>query len=90
MPKKINDKKRSIFVKFYQDVSEEEIIKEIKKLGVYGVSVSNLLNRWVLEVPFWKEEKYRNLLLSNDIVEKVHESYNMRKQPSYQEEEYYE
>lgn len=90
MSKKNNDKQKSIFVKFYQDVSDVEINEEIKNIGAYGISVSNLLNRWVLEVPFWKEEKCRNLLLSSNIVEKVYENPVVRRQPVYQEEEYYE
>lgn len=87
MPKRFNDKQRSIFVKFHQDVTEKEIMSELKTMGISGARASSLVNRWVIEVPFWKEEEYSDLFLSNELVECVHENFDMRRRSFVQEEQ---
>lgn len=90
MPKRFNDKQRSIFVKFNHEATDKQILSELKSMGISGSRVSNLVNRWVLEVPFWKEEEYSEKLAGNDLVEVVHENFDMRKRPQRAEEEYEE
>lgn len=85
MPKRFNDKNRSIFVKFHQDVQDDEIEKEIRSMGISGSRVSSLVNRWVLEVPFWKEEEYAYKLSVNDLVDTVHDNFDRRRRPSDEE-----
>lgn len=79
MPKRFNDKQRSVFVKFYQDVPDEEIEKELMSMGISGSKVSTLINRWVLEVPFWKEEEYVDILWDNGLVEVIYENLDTRR-----------
>lgn len=79
MPKRINDKNRSIFVRFREEATEREIRSELARLGMSGSRVSNLVNRWVLEVPFWKEEEYSAVLAGSDFVEAVHENFDRRR-----------
>ena len=79
MPKRINDKNRSIFVRFREDATEKEIRSELARLGMSGSKVSNLINRWVLEVPFWKEEEYSAALAESEFVEVVHENFDRRR-----------
>ena len=80
MPKRFNDKQRSIFVKFHQDATKEEISSQLKSMGIMsGTRISSLINRWVLEVPFWKEEEYSDMLWENELVECVHENFDNRR-----------
>lgn len=87
MPKRINDKHRSIFVKFHHDVMESEIRSELALMGISGSKVSSLVNRWVLEVPFWKEEEYMEKFYDNELVEAVHENFDRRRRPAQEEGE---
>lgn len=79
MPKRISDKNRSIFVRFRDETTEKEIRSELARLGMSGSRVSNLVNRWVLEVPFWKEEEYSAMLAQSEFVETVHENFDRRR-----------
>jgi len=85
MPKRFNDKQRSIFVKFNHEVTDKQIMSELKTMGITGSRVSALVNRWVIEVPFWKEEEYSEKLAGCDLVETVHENFDLRRKP-YREE----
>ena len=73
----------SIIVKFYP-ATEKEINKLLKKLNLTGVCVSNLMNRWAIDVPYWKEKYYSEKLSESDLVEKVHRnpSYNKVSMPN--------
>lgn len=82
MPKRFNDKQRSIFVKFNHEANEKQIMSELKSMGISGSRVSALINRWVVEVPFWKEEEYSEKLAESELVEVVHENFDMRRRPS--------
>lgn len=80
MPRRFKDKNKSIFVKFYDDVGDEEVGELLSSLGVAGIKVSNLINRWAVEVPFWKEgffvEKFD---AETELVERVHESFDRKR-----------
>jgi hypothetical protein len=80
MPKRFNDKNRSIFVRFHEDATEKEIRSELASLRISGFRVSNLINRWVLEVPFWKEEEFSEMLAENEFVERLHPNLDRRRQ----------
>jgi len=87
MPKRFNDKQRSIFVKFNHGVADKRILSELKSMGVTGSRVSALINRWVVDVPFWKEEEYVERLWGCDLVEAVHENFDMRRKSDKAEEQ---
>ena len=78
MPKRIKDKNKSIFVKFYSSVNEEEIHSFLNSLKVTGTRVSSLINRWAIEVPFWKEDFFVKKFQENESVELVHESFDRK------------
>lgn len=87
MPRRFKDRNKSIFVKFYDDVSDEEVGEMLSSVGVSGVRVSNLINRWAVEVPFWKEGFFvERFDAETELVEKVHESFD-RKRTNYGSEE---
>jgi len=75
MPKRMKDKNNTILVKFYDYISDKKINTTLNKLNIYGVRVSTLVNRWALEVPYWRENEYAEELNSNKIIEKVHGSF---------------
>ena len=79
MPKRFNDRLRSVFVKFYDDVPDEEVDNDLRSMGVSGSRVSTLVNRWVLDVPFWREEEYVDKLWDNGLVEMVYENADTRR-----------
>lgn len=87
MPRRIKDKNKSIFVKFLDDVSTKEIYSLFDSLSVKGLKVSTLINRWAVEVPFWKEEFYTDKFVESEIVERVHENPNKRRGSSFQSED---
>ena len=74
MPKRIKDKNTGIVVKFYPNVIDQEILDLFNSLEISGVRASNLVNRWAVEVPFWKEESFAKKLSNNEMVEKVYTS----------------
>lgn len=86
MPKRFNDRLRSIFVKFEYGVTDKEIMSELRSMGVSGSRVSTLVNRWVVEVPFWKEQEYLEKFAENELVEAVHENGDGRRRTNYEEE----
>lgn len=79
MPRRIKDNNKSIFVKFFDDATTKEIHSLFDSLNVKGMRVSTLLNRWAVEVPFWKEDFYEDKFTQSEIVEKVHENLNRRR-----------
>ena len=79
MPKRIKDKNRSLFVKFHEDVSENEVQSLLRKMGISGVTVSSLINRWAIEVAFWKEDFYADKLYQSDLVDVIHESFGHKR-----------
>ena len=86
MPRRFKDRNKSMFVKFHEGVSDEEVGDFLSSLGVSGVRVSNLLSRWAVEVPFWKEGFFMEKFYENEIVDRVHESFD-RKRTNYHGEE---
>lgn len=88
MPKRIKDKNKSIFVKFEEGVTGKEVHALFNELGVTGTRVSIFVNRWAIEVPFWKEDFYMSKFADNDLVETVHENFDKkRKNPRREENE---
>jgi hypothetical protein len=85
MPKRMKDKNRSVFVKFHDDVSSKEIHSMLAMLGVSGTKVSSIINRWAVEVPFWKEEQFVAKFYDDAKVELVHENFD-RRRTSYRED----
>jgi|688.fasta_scaffold157487_3 hypothetical protein len=74
MPKKnILNKNTSIIVKFYE-CSNDDIESVLDDLDLSGVRVSCLINRWAIEVPYWKEQYYTEKLKNIDLVETIHPS----------------
>lgn len=78
MPKRPKDKNKSIFIKFKEKVSEQEILKLFNSLNLESFRASNLINRWVVEVPFWKEDHYLEQFRSNQDVETIYESFGKK------------
>ena len=56
------------------------------KLGISGVRVSNLVNRWAVEVPFWKEEIFTEKLQNSDLVERINEGFDKKRKNIVEEE----
>ena len=83
--KNILNKNTSIIVKFF-DSSDEEISEALSELNLSGVRVSNLINRWAIDVPFWKEQYYTEKLKNLDLVETIHASPNQTNKRRYKEE----
>ena len=86
MPKRIRDKNKSIFVKFYDETRDNEVGALLMKLGISGVRVSNLVNRWAVEVPFWKEEIFTEKLQNSDLVERINEGFDKKRKNIVEEE----
>jgi hypothetical protein len=80
MPRRFKDRNKSIFVKFYDDVGDKEVGELLSSLGVAGTRVSNLINRWAVEIPFWKEGFFVEKIDAEiDLVEKVHDSFDRKR-----------
>jgi hypothetical protein len=88
MTKKKNslNKNTSIIVKFI-DCTDDEIDESLKSINLSGVRVSNLINRWAIEVPFWKEQYYTEQLKKLDLIDTVHTSLNSAANRYYRKEE---
>lgn len=73
---KKNNKKKTklanIIVKFYP-CSDNDVKEYLNSLELEGTRVSNLINRWAVDVPFWKQNYFSKKFLENEIlVEKVY------------------
>jgi hypothetical protein len=79
MPKRIKDKNKSLFVKFHEEFAEKDVHSLLYKMGVSGVRVSSLINRWAVEVPFWKEDFYADKLIDSGMTEAIHESFDRKR-----------
>lgn len=78
MPKRIKDQNKSIFVKFNDNASDSEINSFLYKLGISGVRASSLINRWVIEIPFWKENYFLDKMNSSQLVLAVHDNFHRK------------
>ena len=80
MKRKTNNmnKNTNILVKFYP-ATDKEINRLLKSLSIMGTKVSNLIPRWAIDVPFWKENYYVEKLMSSELVEKVYRNPNSKK-----------
>lgn len=86
--RKNTNKTISVIVNFYPS-TQKEIEDLLNSLKISGVSVSNLISRWSIEVPFWKEGYYIGKLLESELVQKVFPSvkYGFYEQEQEQEQE---
>lgn len=87
MPKRVKDKNKSIFVRFHENSTDKQIHSLLSSLGIYGVRVSTIINRWAVEIPFWKEGYFVEKLSKNELVSIVHENFDRRKNFTQEEQE---
>lgn len=71
MPKRIKDKTNTVIVKFYDDVADKEVHSLLAWLGANGSKVSTLINRWAVDVLYWKEAEITEKLRESDLVEAI-------------------
>jgi len=71
MPKRIRDKTNTVIVKFYEDVSNKDIHSLLTWLGANGSKVSTLVNRWAVDVFYWKESETTEKLRKSELVEAI-------------------
>lgn len=76
--KNVLNKNSNIVVNFYC-YSDKKISKFLKDLNLSGVRVSNIINRWAIDVPFWKEDYYAEKLLESTMVEKIYRNPKIKK-----------
>lgn len=79
MPTRSKDKNNTLLVRFYEDVADKEAHAMLAWLGVSGTKVSNLIRRWAVEVPYWREEEYLDKFYASELVEVVHDHFDKTK-----------
>ena len=87
MPKRIKDKNKSIFVKFTERTDDAKINEFLQSLGIYGTRVSTIVNRWAVEIPFWKEGHFTNKMKESELVATIHESFDGKRTNKTQEDQ---
>jgi hypothetical protein len=73
---KKNNKKKiklaNIIVKFYP-CTDKDVKEYLSSLNLEGIRVGSLINRWAVDVPFYKQSYFSKKFLENEIlVEKVY------------------
>lgn len=63
-------KTATLIVTFYTS-TEKEINNFLKEHDVSGVRVSSIINRWAIEVPFWREQDFISKFSENELVKSV-------------------
>jgi hypothetical protein len=71
MPKRVKNKTNTVIVKFYEDVADKEVHSLLTWLGVNGSKVSTLVNRWAVDVLYWKELETTDKLRKSELVEAI-------------------
>lgn len=61
------------------ECSDKDVQNSLSKINLEGIRVSNLINRWVVDVPFWKENYYRDQLSKINIIEKIYPNINQNR-----------
>jgi hypothetical protein len=51
------------------------------------VRVSTIINRWAVDVPFWKEDHYAEKFLESDLVERIYRTPKIKRYQESIEEE---
>jgi hypothetical protein len=64
-------KTSTIIVTFYESF-EKEINKILKEENISGIRVGSIINRWAIEVPFWKEQYFLEKFSENELVKSFH------------------
>lgn len=65
-------KKTSTIIVTFYEYSEKEINKFFKENEISGTRVSTIVNRWAVEVPYWKEQEFIDKFYENEIIKSVH------------------
>lgn len=71
--KNVLNKNSNIIVNFHC-YPDKKINKFLKDLNLSGVRVSTIINRWAVDVPFWKEDYYAEKFLESEMVERIYKS----------------
>lgn len=74
-----SNKYNTLLIKFNID-SDGQIISWFRNFNLEHFKVSNLIQRWVVEVPFWKEEEYIQEFFDSTIVESIMQMPRYRRQ----------
>ena len=61
-------KTNSLLIKFNID-SDNQIISWFRNFNLEFFKVSSLVQRWVVEVPFWKEEEYDESMSNRELID---------------------
>lgn len=75
--KNTNNKYSNVVVKFYSSTTKE-IFDLLGSLNLTGVQVSSIINRWAIDVPFWKEDYYCKKLSESELVEEIYKNPNKK------------
>ena len=65
----------TLFVQFDFDVPDTEVKEILIKNRLHGTLISDLLNRYAVEVPYGKEKEYTEILSKYESVFKIHENW---------------
>jgi len=79
MTKKKNNLNKNVCILLkFMECSDEDIKNSLKEMNLEGARVSNLINRWVVDVPFWKEKYYREQLSKINLIDKIYPNINAK------------
>lgn len=76
----------TLLIKFNID-SDSQIISFFNDFNLEYFKVSNLIQRWAVEVPFWKEEEYVDKFYSYLMVDSVMQMPQYKRQQEIVEDE---
>jgi hypothetical protein len=82
-----NSNKNSNIIVNFNCYSDKKINKLLKDFNLSGVRVSTIINRWAVDVPFWKEDHYAEKFLESDLVERIYRTPKIKKYQDSIEEE---
>lgn len=63
----------AVFLRFVDDLSENDIEHFLDEHKWFGTKVSQLMNRYVVEVPWKEEQESVEILASSPLVKRIHE-----------------
>lgn len=87
MPVRFKDKNNTLLVKFHDNVTSQEAHSFFAWLGISGTKVSTLINRWAVEVPYWKEEEFLDKFYESELILTVHNHFDKATIAAEQDEE---
>lgn len=65
----------TIIVNFHANISEGIVEEYLDEQGLFGIQVSQLCNRYAIEVPPGKEQEYVDKFRQCELVRKVHDDF---------------